>query len=387
MNDISYIVQIFSRVNSVIEILGTGFIYSKQGVIVTCYHVVEDAPRDSLRIKFKFNNAEISMKAVLLDHDESEDIAILKTVHLIDFEINIPVISESSILNERDLKTFGFPDIDDFDGIFSEGEILGRVTENDKLRFQSRFEEVEEGFSGAPVWSKQTGEIIGIICIIIKPTANYRNLKTTFIIPASTFLTTINNLNNKILDLNSNPILNIAICKNSDIFFSFSESALRFLPIEVQNFRFEKATGIESYLNFMQANPIDAKLLKNKILQGNIVLKEFGYWEKITAFDIIFVLYKASLEISENNISLLKIIKKSSKKLIVLLLISTNDSPYLIQKWVERLTVEEVDIIKINDNKKDMVLYILLNEYSHLLPPSKVGNLSESLTKFNEQNY
>jgi len=387
MNDISFIVQIISKSKSTYTILGSGFIYSKEGIIVTCFHVIKNYINENLKIRFVFNNAEIILKANILSFNEIEDVAILKTIDIIDFEIIIPMVSQSIIPEKCELKTFGFPDIDEFDGIFSDGEFIGKVKENDKIRLQCRFEEVEKGFSGAPVWVKKTGEIIGLIYETTKPTDDFRNLKTTFIIPTSILLKVITSINDKALNIVKNPIINIAICKNSDILFNFSKGALKSLPIEIQEFRFEKSDGIESYLNFMHANPNDAKSLKSKILKDSTSIKEFAYWERISNYDIVFILYKASLVISEYYISLIKIAKKANKSLIVLLLYNESNSKYLIENWIERLKVENVNIIKVDESKKDLTLYILLNEYSHLLPSAKIEYLSESFSKFKEANY
>lgn len=186
------IVQIQAEIENRFTTLGTGFLISKEGHIATCSHLFISVPTNNLRVVFHGKKGSEFTIPANIETDmqtsaKQEDVTILKTVVEPPSEIKPITLGNSSYITECEIQTFGFPMIDKFDGINSRGRLIGTpVSDNNILRLQTRFEEVEEGFSGAPVWNLSTGEVIGMVCKIVNPSSNLRNLRTTFITPSET---------------------------------------------------------------------------------------------------------------------------------------------------------------------------------------------------------
>lgn len=186
---INSIVQIQVKIRNQYITVGTGFLISEEGHIATCTHIFQDINDPLIKVVFRLDNdGEVILKGQIYRRTPSlrEDVAIL-TVNIKPLSQIKPLVFSKSETQVYNIQTFGFPDIDNFDGINSYGNIIGYpVYEDGICRIQARFEEVEEGFSGAPVWNADTGEIIGMICKIVNPSSGLRNYRTTFITPIST---------------------------------------------------------------------------------------------------------------------------------------------------------------------------------------------------------
>lgn len=185
------IVQVHGKINDTYVLLGTGFLISDEGHIATCTHILNDVESSTFKVVFRYNSEfEFTCKALIVTDmstsETEEDVTILQLTSKLPIDIKPALLKECSTQESVDIQTFGFPDIDNFSGIYSQGTTLGqRVLENNCYRIQSRLEEVETGFSGAPVWKTKTGEVIGMIYKFVIPTESLRNLKTVFITPAS----------------------------------------------------------------------------------------------------------------------------------------------------------------------------------------------------------
>lgn len=184
-------VKIQTKIDGVFQTLGSGFLISELGHIVTCSHLFKNHYAKTYKVIFVMEDgSEYSCSANILDDMqtpcENEDITILRLNNCLPFQVTPLILKTVKNYDALAVQTFGYPLIDDFNGIHSSGYLIGDIIkENFYERIQSRFEEVEEGFSGAPVWIARTGEVIGMIYKIVNPNEKLRNLRTTFITPTS----------------------------------------------------------------------------------------------------------------------------------------------------------------------------------------------------------
>ena len=152
------------------EINGTGFLCLKEGFVLTCYHVVEpyiEKACKDVRIDFKDEeySAEICTEYCL----KESDIAVLK---ITDFDqtgtpLRLDIYDRWHTGDE--IYTVGHP-MGHFEqsGISCRGEIGCPTKDKEDVNIVQitgdNIENIEEGFSGAPVLHKRTNRAIGLIC-------------------------------------------------------------------------------------------------------------------------------------------------------------------------------------------------------------------------------
>jgi S1-C subfamily serine protease len=131
---------------------GTCFMISRDGYLVTSYHVVKDA--DSLKIE----NAKFgTLKATVLYHDPANDVSVLKVDTILTslpFTIEKP---EASLA--EDVYTLGFPRED---VVFGEGAISALSGYNQNPNSYQVSVPVNPGNSGGPLLNSR-GNLIGMI--------------------------------------------------------------------------------------------------------------------------------------------------------------------------------------------------------------------------------
>jgi S1-C subfamily serine protease len=135
---------------------GSGFIYSKKGILITCNHVVKDAT--SIVIKFPDNDIFINAKIVL--RDDEHDLAVLKFDDL----TRLPLIQESDLQLIRE----GMPVI--FSGyplsiqsLTTHQGILSAITKDATGTMTYLVDgTVNSGNSGCPLMTKD-GKVIGVV--------------------------------------------------------------------------------------------------------------------------------------------------------------------------------------------------------------------------------
>jgi tetratricopeptide (TPR) repeat protein len=164
------------------DVLGTGFFISKEGHVLTCHHNLKNVAFDTLSIEVTDSGTVYDV--VICLQDELNDIAVLKVANET-IEVDFFLFKSSFGTDRQEVFTFGFPDIDTFNGIASYGTVVDcNIDDGGYRRIQTRFKEVESGFSGAPLI--HNGYVIGMVSQIVKPDHNLRNLETTFCIPSET---------------------------------------------------------------------------------------------------------------------------------------------------------------------------------------------------------
>jgi S1-C subfamily serine protease len=143
---------------------GTGFAISKEGIIVTCYHVIENG--NSIIVRFKDKNQTRSFKADLLKADKENDLALLaiKDSSFTEFN-NIPysVAGDESDVG-ADVYTLGYPLIETMGKSIklSSGIVSALSGFLDDGKYYQLAMPINSGNSGGPLFDK-TGRLIGVI--------------------------------------------------------------------------------------------------------------------------------------------------------------------------------------------------------------------------------
>ena len=95
---VTYSYEVFKGISTDVEGEGSGIIYSKDGYIVTNYHVIQDAIEDSSsKVEVAFYNSEDLTEATIVGYDKVTDLAVIKvektglTVAEFNKEMNIKV--------------------------------------------------------------------------------------------------------------------------------------------------------------------------------------------------------------------------------------------------------------------------------------------------------
>jgi S1-C subfamily serine protease len=143
---------------------GTGFAISKNGLIATSYHVIENS--NSIVVQFNDNNGAHNYPAEVLIEDKTNDLAVLaikdKSFKTFD-EIPYMVSGEESSIG-KDVFTLGFPLIETMGKSIklNNGIISSHSGFLDDDKFYQLTMPINSGNSGGPLFDK-TGRLIGII--------------------------------------------------------------------------------------------------------------------------------------------------------------------------------------------------------------------------------
>jgi serine protease Do len=132
--------------------IGTCFMISKAGYLVTSYHVVKDA--DSIQIE---NEKFGTLKATVLYNDPSNDVSVLK----VDTTVwSLPFTIENSEANlAEDVYTLGFPRED---VVFGEGSISALSGYKQNSNSYQVSVPVNPGNSGGPLLNNK-GDLVGMV--------------------------------------------------------------------------------------------------------------------------------------------------------------------------------------------------------------------------------
>jgi HEAT repeat protein len=161
------------------QITGTGFMVGPR-LVMTCAHVIRAArlePGCPVMLKFWGNEQPYTagVDASYWSPPDQEDIALLR------LDADPPPEAVPLPLGfylggkERNFRTFGYPEQGALSG---GGQIVGWAEIGAQRLLQLRSPEVKPGFSGAPVWDDDLGQVIGIVTGILPPD-RYGRLGTT----------------------------------------------------------------------------------------------------------------------------------------------------------------------------------------------------------------
>ena len=189
-NPISLEHGIVAILNKKGEIRGTGFLVAEH-LIATCAHVVVDAgsgPGENVSAYFRHSDKTFTAKVIeeywRPRKENSEDVAFLL------LEDELPEFSQVLRLGNysnqpQSFTSHGYPALGDYVGITGTGMIVSAVYKADGRRMlQLNSQQIEGGFSGAPVWDAARHQVVGMISEIWTPRSGWRNRDTSFAIPS-----------------------------------------------------------------------------------------------------------------------------------------------------------------------------------------------------------
>src|SRR5260370_15954442 len=171
--------------------VGTGFVVTSDGLIVTCAHVIDEAETDDF-IHLIFHDPNVAkdkreVRAARVEPDylrdaAAEDIAILRLEGPLPRQtVPLPLGSSFNTQGQTFL-SFGFPEAKADDGMLGECKILGVVFEENISLLQMSSNQVSKGFSGAPVWDDSRHIVIGMVTSIVA-TRRIKIASTELLIP------------------------------------------------------------------------------------------------------------------------------------------------------------------------------------------------------------
>ncbi len=141
--------------------LGTGFVYSSDGKIVTNYHVIEDAYSAKITI-----NGNIYTVQSVLAYDKTIDLAILKIN-----ATGLPVLEVCTREHAVGKSVYAFGSSKGLTATFSQGIITYADREIGEVHYVQHDAAISSGNSGGPLIN-QYGEIIGINTMTIRDSQN-----------------------------------------------------------------------------------------------------------------------------------------------------------------------------------------------------------------------
>ncbi|RPH58061.1 MAG: serine protease, partial [Chloroflexi bacterium] len=165
MDDIrKSIVGILAEPGSGYAYTGTGFL-AEGGVLVTCAHVLEQARRDGEAYLFQFDGENETRQAFLIRQSAKDDLdlAVLKPKSLPTEAVALKLVQPVNI-RKLAFEVYGYPQKAGFRGRYADGALQGELTDvQGRAAFQIKSEQVEKGFSGAPLY---VAELDGVVAIV-----------------------------------------------------------------------------------------------------------------------------------------------------------------------------------------------------------------------------
>jgi WD40 repeat protein len=170
--------------------VGTGFVVSDDGLLVTCAHVLGRPCPERVSAIFLATNEqrEATVEMQWLRDVEAEDMAILRIQGGLPQGVRSLSLGSSTGVSGHKISTFGFPSAGEVEGIAGYGKVLGRgsQTKAGQPLLQLRSSEITQGFSGAPVWDELRKRVIGMVVIVATPDASGKMGETAFATPTET---------------------------------------------------------------------------------------------------------------------------------------------------------------------------------------------------------
>jgi TPR repeat protein len=148
-----------------IKFIGTGFIITRDGYVITCYHVIDGAELIEVQI------AEKSYQATLVLNDQYNDLALLKIsgdFHALAFS------DQRSAQMGEEVFTIGFPNpiMQGVNAKLTKGEVSSLTGYRDDLRLYQVSVPIQPGNSGGPLVDMK-GNVKGIIVAVLDAKAAF----------------------------------------------------------------------------------------------------------------------------------------------------------------------------------------------------------------------
>ncbi len=185
MNVLSGIVRIMSN-----KRIGTGFVVSDDGLIVTCAHVLGSSMPEETLVMFQATGEE-QEATVLLDgwrNVDAEDVAFLRIPGPLPDGVQPLPLGSSEGIEGHSMISFGYPETGEVEGGRATGKILGRgaKTRAGQSLLQVHSSEITEGFSGAPIWDEVRRRVVGMVVIAAQRDDLGKQGDTAFATPTET---------------------------------------------------------------------------------------------------------------------------------------------------------------------------------------------------------
>jgi WD40 repeat protein len=168
---------------------GTGFLATKDGLIVTCTHVIlaqGQAPPEKISLIFQETGEKGEATVESWQEQSREDVAILRLKGDVPAGAQILLMGSSGGTSGHRFKTYGFPDARSVEGMWGYGTLGDSVPNQSGLSFiqLTGATEISPGFSGGPVLDLSTRRVVGMVDAILAPDRYGRLSETAFIVPA-----------------------------------------------------------------------------------------------------------------------------------------------------------------------------------------------------------
>src|SRR6266849_5779704 len=170
--------------------IGTGFVVSADGLILTCAHVLGSSMPEKARVVFQGSGEE--REATVLAEGwrpvDAEDVAVLSVSGALPEDVQPLPLGSSQGIEGHAMVTFGYPEPGEVEGIRGAGTILGRGarTKAGQPLLQLRSSEITKGFSGAPVWDEVRRRVVGMVVIAVEMDELGKMGSTAFATPTET---------------------------------------------------------------------------------------------------------------------------------------------------------------------------------------------------------
>ena len=132
-------------------IAGTGFIVSDEGLIATCTHVLESAKvgrEDKVTVHFQAGDHDriAQVMGTWWCGSDKEDMAILQVGGGLPEGVRSLKLGSSGGTSGHKVHTFGFPDVGKVEGIWGQGDVIGKVTERDYSWIQCNYSPLSQPY-------------------------------------------------------------------------------------------------------------------------------------------------------------------------------------------------------------------------------------------------
>ena len=176
------------------ETAGTGFVVA-DGLVVTCAHVIPAAsqPREGragedveLVFRASGRSALAEVVAEWWRPADGEDVAFLRLKEPLPAgrPASAPGLLQGT--GSHAFQTFGFPSASPEEGIWGDGHILAETLMQGMRVLQLSSPQITPGFSGAPVFDRAKGRVVGMVTAIASQDEHGRMAETAFITPVET---------------------------------------------------------------------------------------------------------------------------------------------------------------------------------------------------------
>lgn len=165
---------------------GTGFIINDGGLVATCASVVRAAgigPGERISIGFRAGGHRVQALVLPEAWSEQGDVAILQVEEILPSGLEPMSLGISEESAGRSFRAFGFP-THLKEGLWARGETLGEISSHSQRFMQLRSKGLPVGFSGAPIWDEETGEVVGMVTTVSMTDQYSRRRDVAFAVPA-----------------------------------------------------------------------------------------------------------------------------------------------------------------------------------------------------------